>query len=213
MSERCDPFLNYIKTDVKGAVRLLCVVSNFCSGVSMASSWPEKETNRGQFFNFTAWTGLILSIISLLIHSFNVFNRPGLQHWPWHKVETCYSMVWAFFYLVASSCVAAWANRVHWNSGGWKAAAVFGFVSCGVYIVLSWYSWNFWQHGSDTVDSSPSVYETGISYQNADGAVPYSGHRPGTDPFYPAPHQNNSRTVPMVTVTTPAKEARLEFVD
>ena len=46
------------------------------------------------------------------------------------------SMVWAFFYLVASSCVAAWANRVHWNSGGWKAAAVFGFVSCGVYIVL-----------------------------------------------------------------------------
>ena len=57
------------------------------------------------------------------------------------------------------------------------------------------------------------VYETGISYQNTDGAVPYSGHRPGTDPFYPAPHQNNNRTVPMVTVTTVAKEARLEFVE
>ena len=57
------------------------------------------------------------------------------------------------------------------------------------------------------------MYETGIIYQNTDGAVPYSGHRLGTDPFYPAPHQNNSRTVPMVTVTTSTKEARLEFVE
>merc|ERR1719206_678423 len=111
MVENCDPFLKYVKTDVRGAVRLLCVITNFCSGVSMASSWPAKESSRGQFFSFTAWTGLILSIISLIVHSFNIFNRPGLQHLPWHKVETCYSMVWAFFYLVGSSCVDTLCDR------------------------------------------------------------------------------------------------------
>ena len=55
---------------------------------------------------------------------------------------------------------------------------------------------------------SLTVYETGISYQNTES------YRPGTDPLYPAPHQqNNITTVPIVTVTTPAKNARLEFVE
>merc|ERR1712215_195569 len=213
MSENCEYFVSYIKS-LKGAVRLLCVVLNFCAGVSMAASWPSKESSRGQFFSFTAWSGFIFSIISLVVHSFNVFNRPDIRHWPWHQVETAYSMVWAFFYLVGSSCVAAWANdftvSIFHNDQAWTSAAIFGFLSCVVYLILTWWSWNLWRHGSDGVDSAPSVYETGISYQNSAEVdqsayrYPYPGHRPGTDPSYPAPHQVNTRVVPMVTVTTPA---------
>ena len=54
-----------------------------------------------------------------------------MRTFPWHIVETVYSVIWAFFYLVASSCVAA----ITWDSA-WKAAAAFGFITCILYIVL-----------------------------------------------------------------------------
>ena len=43
------------------------------------------------------------------------------------------SVLWAFFYLVASSCVADWSFLV---DSSWKASAAFGFISCLIYIVL-----------------------------------------------------------------------------
>ena len=62
---------------------------------------------------------------------------------------------------------------------------------------------NFCPALRDVFIFSLTVYETGISYQNTES------YRPGTDPH----QQNNITTVPIVTVTTPAKNARLEFVE
>ena len=54
-----------------------------------------------------------------------------------------------------------------------------------------------------------------MSYQNSEPGNVTSGSgmaRPGTDPSLPAPHLAQMK-VPMVTVTTPGTNARLEFVD
>ena len=63
-----------------------------------------------------------------------------------------------------------------------------------------------------TFSSLCSEYDTsGMSYQNSE---PGNMTRPGTDPGLPAPHMMSSQmTVPVVTVTSPASNARLELVD
>ena len=86
------------------------------------------------------------------------------------------SVLWAFFYLVASSCVADWSFLV---DSSWKASAAFGFISCLIYIVLvrhlvlssdrvcqnvalcipqSYWCWLAVRQGSDTVDNAYSGY-------------------------------------------------------
>ena len=74
-------------------------------------------------------------------------------------------------------------------------------------MLQSYLSWKNWRQGQDTVDSVYSEYEpSGVSYQNSESY----GSRPGTDHSLPAPHQLK---VPVVTVTTPANNARLELID
>ena len=75
-------------SSVPGALRFSCVVRyafrrkyfliffkilNFCGGVSMAASWA-RHWSAGSFFNFVAWTGLILSLASFIIHALKIYQ-------------------------------------------------------------------------------------------------------------------------------------------
>ena len=69
-----EPFQQLLSYTVtrQGAVRFSCILLNFCGGVSMASSWLGDLTSRGHFFNFTAWTGFLLSLTTFTIHTFQI---------------------------------------------------------------------------------------------------------------------------------------------
>jgi len=202
MSSPINQIFTFVST-IPGAVRLACIIFNFCGGVSMAASWAT-NSSRGSFFNFTAWFGLIVSIFFFFLHSLDIHQRPAFRQFPWHLIELIYCLVWTFFYLIASSCIAGW-----WHTG---APTAFGFITCAIYVGLCYLSYTAWKTGQDTVDNIYSEYDTsGMSYQNSE---PGNMTRPGTDPGLPAPHMMSSQmTVPVVTVTSPASNARLELVD
>ena len=109
----------------------------------MASNWASGTSN-GSFFNFTAWMGLIISSAVFMIHFLEVYQkvsikpplkkyddcdrRPAFRQYPWHQMETIYSMIWTFFYLIASSCIAS-----YWYTG---APTAFGFICSVLYLLL-----------------------------------------------------------------------------
>ena len=154
-----------------------------------------------------------------------------------------FSAIWAFFYLVASSCVASL-----WHVPA--APTVFGFLTCPLYIALvscisikkaKWkdvlYSHTFpgkpgrrgmtrWimytqvNHlNTNTLRRSNClvilirVSEYDPSSVSYQNSEPSYGSRPGTAPGLPAPHQADVLKVPQVTVTSPGNNARLELVD
>ena len=63
------------------------------------------------------------------------------------------SATWAFFYLVASCCVAALPSESWLNIYKPTAAAVFGFMSMFVYIGLCYLLWKAVKTGQDQVDN------------------------------------------------------------
>ena len=87
----------------------------------MAASWA-RHSSEGGFFNFVAWTGLLLSIAVFSIHSLKIYQweqcfnlkqticmplncrRPAFRLLPWHQVEIGYRLVevmWTAFQSVS----------------------------------------------------------------------------------------------------------------
>merc|ERR1712080_109958 len=97
------------------------------------------------------------------------------------------------------------------------AAACFGFIATGIYIVMGYRSWQRWQGqgvGPDMGDTGmgepPTLYHAGVSYQNME-PLTSAGFRPGTDHTLPPPHMVAPEQ--MLPMKTPGRGGRLEFVD
>jgi len=153
------PFLDtsYLRT-LPGLVKVVQAVLDFiCFICVVAGPYPGYGgAGWGTFVSIVAFIVTIILLIMYLFHMIEMFHFV-----PWLLVEMLYCALWTFFYLIASSVLAAASTRLTYMAGSsaWGAFAFFGFCAMIAYGFDCFLKFRAWRNGEIAQGMPPATAE------------------------------------------------------